>query len=183
MLLDPFAALLSSYEPSDARERAFLARMQSLASSAAAFDRNSFVPGHFTASAFVVDPKTHSLLLILHRKLGLWLQPGGHIDPGDDRAERAARREVQEETGIGALSPLFGNPGIFDVDIHTIPAQKSEPGHEHFDVRFAFVADDPALRASDEVAGARWVPLSELPTLTSDESVLRAARKLLSLGA
>ena len=182
MLPAPFAALLASYEPFDARERHFLARMHDLARAASPFDRNSFAPGHFTASAFVVDPKTHSLLLILHKKLGLWLQPGGHIDPGDELAALAARREVLEETGVSELSPLFGNAGIFDVDIHTIPARKLEPGHEHFDVRFAFAAENPVLSESDEVAGARWVPLVELPTLTSDESVLRAARKLLSLG-
>jgi len=183
MLAAPFAALLSAYEPTDARERAFLARMHELAGSASPFDRNHFAPGHFTASAFVVDPRSHSLLLILHKKLGSWLQPGGHIDPGDELAELAARREVIEETGVRELSPLFGNAGIFDVDIHTIPAQKTEPGHEHFDVRFAFAADDPVLRASGEVAGARWVPLAELCTWTRDESVLRAARKLSSLGA
>ncbi len=91
--------------------------MHDLASTASPFDRNNFAPGHFTASAFVVDPKTHSLLLILHRKLGLWLQPGGHIDPGDELAALAARREVMEETGVSELSPLFGNAGIFDVDI------------------------------------------------------------------
>lgn len=183
MLHAPFAALLSSYEPSDAREHAFLTRMHALARSPSPFDRGSFAPGHFTASAFVVEPNSHSLLLILHRKLGLWLQPGGHIDPGDEMAELAARREVLEETGVRELSPLFGNAGIFDVDIHAIPPRKNEPGHEHFDVRFAFAAADPTLTCSDEVAGARWVPLAELPTLTSDESVLRAARKLLSLGA
>ncbi len=180
MLIAPFRELLSAYEPADAREREFVVRMQELTRKDAPFHRQNFVPGHFTASAFVLDPSRSSLLLILHKKLGLWLQPGGHIEPSDAGALSAARREVAEETGIGELGPLLPGEQIFDVDIHRIPARRDEHAHEHFDVRFAFVAKSQALAENEEVADARWVPLAEVASVTHDESVLRAVRKLLA---
>lgn len=180
MLIEPFQALLSSYIPLDPRERDYLVRMHELALSPSPFERGQFTPGHFTASAFVLDPSRSSLLLILHKKLGLWLQPGGHVDPTDERAFAAACREVAEETGVSALLPLLAGESIFDIDIHRIPARRDEPAHEHFDVRFAFVAERAALTENEEVAAARWVPLVDVAKVTQDESVLRAVRKLLA---
>jgi 8-oxo-dGTP pyrophosphatase MutT (NUDIX family) len=59
-------------------------------------------PVHVTSSAIVVGPR--GTLLHRHKRLGLWLQPGGHIDPGE-APEDAALREVAEETGLGAEHP------------------------------------------------------------------------------
>lgn len=143
-----------------------------------AFDRGHFVPGHFTASAFVLPPERDALLLIFHKKLSLWLQPGGHVEPGDASILAAARREVAEEVGLHDLSLIGGEGALFDIDIHPIPARIDEPAHEHFDVRFLFQASSREFSESDEVAGARWVPRSEIAASTSDESVRRAARKI-----
>jgi 8-oxo-dGTP pyrophosphatase MutT (NUDIX family) len=183
VLIAPFRELLSAYVPADLREREFVGRMHALLLDEAPFHRRSFTPGHFTASAFVLDPSRSSLLLILHKKLVLWLQPGGHFEPADGEAFVAARREVAEETGLEQLSPLLPGEQIFDVDIHRIPARRDEQAHEHFDVRFAFVAGSRVLAENEEVADARWVPLAEVARVTSDESVLRAVRKLLLLAS
>lgn len=176
--LESLAELLAAYAPSDPREHGFVLRMRELARESTAFSRARFVPGHFTASAFVVNRADRSLLLILHKKLGLWLQPGGHVEASDEDVVEAARREVTEETGVRELRPSFTTDSIFDIDIHAIPARKAEPAHEHFDVRFAFEAGDPTLLETGEVAGARWVPFEQVRSLTTDESVLRAVRKL-----
>ena len=143
---------------------------------AAPTSRDHFVPGHLTASAFVLSPARDATLLILHKKLGLWLQPGGHIEPGDESLAAAARREVAEEVGLDL--PLTAACPVFDLDIHTIPVRKDEPQHEHFDVRFCFQSPTLGFAINDEVVDARWALLTEIDQLTSDESVLRVVRKL-----
>lgn len=173
-------AALATYTSTDERERDFLARMLALLDEEGdAFSRTSFTPGHFTASAFVLSPDGTELFLIHHRKLGLWLQPGGHVEEGDRDVLAAARREVREEVGLvdAPLHPAC--PGLFDVDIHPIPARADEPAHEHFDVRFLFRAPRKDLvRPSAEVKGGRWVPLDEVADAGSDGSVIRAAAKV-----
>lgn len=167
---------LAAFTPADATERAFVERLRALLGDGEpAFSRDHYEPGHVTASAFVLDPAGTSLLLIHHAKLGIWVQPGGHVDPDDDDVLAAARREVHEEVGLAGLE--LAREGLFDVDIHPIPARGTAPRHEHFDVRFVFRAASLGFAASDEVKGARWVPIDELAAVT-DASVQRAASKL-----
>ena len=171
-------ALLGAHVAHDVREASFIARMVALTAAPRPFDRTSYQPGHFTASAFVLSPERDSLLLIFHRKLSLWLQPGGHVEPADATVLAAARREVAEEVGLVDAPLATADAALFDLDIHGIPARPGEPAHEHFDLRFLFVGRTREFAASDEVAGARWVPLAELASVTTDESVQRAARKI-----
>jgi 8-oxo-dGTP pyrophosphatase MutT (NUDIX family) len=126
----------------------------------------------------VLCPERRHVLLVHHQKLRRWLQPGGHVEPTDPTLLDAARREVAEETGI-VPGALLGD-GIFDVDIHPIPASPKDGAHLHFDVRYAFVAgvEGLALTASPEVLGARWVELDAVPRLTDEESVLRCIERL-----
>jgi 8-oxo-dGTP pyrophosphatase MutT (NUDIX family) len=146
-----------------------------LDSTSAPLSRMQFMPGHFTASAFIFSPGSSCALLIAHPTLGLWLQPGGHLEPGDESPLAAARREVLEETGLDDLR--FGSD-LFDVDVHEIPARRATPAHLHFDLRFVGIVEGlPAARGQEGVE-ARWIGLAELPTLASDESVRRMARKL-----
>jgi 8-oxo-dGTP pyrophosphatase MutT (NUDIX family) len=174
--LESARSAISDHHPDDPRERGFRERMLQLLSLAAPTSRSHFVPGHLTASAFVLSPERDAVLLIFHKKLGIWIQPGGHIEPSDDTLEAAARREVAEEVGL--TLPAAAPAKVFDLDIHLIPARKDEPAHEHFDVRFCFQAPTRAFVVTDEVADARWTSLAEIDQLTSDESVLRAVRKL-----
>jgi len=176
MLSSDVQVLLARFAPSDEREAGFRDRMLDLATQPSPFARTSFEPGHFTASAFVLSPERDALALIFHRKLRLWLQPGGHVESDDSTIVDAARREVAEETGIRDLS--VERDGLFDIDVHRIPAHGTEPSHEHFDLRVLFVAGGRALRGSDEVEGLRWAPFDDVATLTTDESVQRAVRKL-----
>jgi 8-oxo-dGTP pyrophosphatase MutT (NUDIX family) len=185
MRLDSLREQLRGYQPANATEAGFIERMLELSQSEEACQGSHFEPGHFTASAFVLSPDLRDLVLIHHKKLGIWVQPGGHVEPGDDDLIAAARREVLEEVGLSELEPIAANGAspVFDVDIHLIPARKAEPPHEHFDVRYAFVAKTRNLVHSDEVADLRWVPLSDVEQMGSDESVLRAVRKLRRLYA
>lgn len=150
------------------------------ASGERAFDRDHFLPGHFTASAFVLSPARDALLLIHHGKLDRWLQPGGHIERQDANPFAAALREVEEEVGVHRTS-LTSDGALFDVDVHPIPARKDDPEHQHFDLRFLFTARDERFVAGDEVKGARWFPLHTLAHDAEDESVARAVHKLLAM--
>lgn len=172
-------ALIAAHRPWDTQEAEHQSRMLELtAVPGDPLRRDHFLPGHFTASAFVLAPDRTSLLLVHHRKLDRWLQPGGHVETTDRDLLAAARREVLEETGIAELE--LERPGSFDLDVHPIPALGHELPHEHFDVRFLFHATTRELVLSAESKAVRWVPLSELDARVSDESVLRAVRKLSS---
>ena len=173
--------LLDRLQPQDRLEQTHKARIQGLVCDALdPFDRAHYAPGHVTASAFVVDRARAKVLLILHGKLERWLQPGGHIEPEDRSVVAAAQREVLEETG---LTVAADGCELLDVDVHQIPARKDQPAHEHFDVRFVFERTRGEARAGSDARHVRWVPIRKLldctePELPSDESVLRALRKL-----
>lgn len=171
-------AALRRYYTEDPVEKRHLKRMLALVEIGGdPFARDHFEPGHFTASAFVVSPDRSRVLLILHRKLKRWLQPGGHIDLDDGDPQRASMREVQEETGLQRLRPL--GDGLLDVDVHAIPPLGDEPGHEHFDLRYCFTSDEQGSDESDEIDGLQWVALTEVASLKTDDSVRRAAARLL----
>lgn len=139
------------------------------------FYRNYFTPGHCCGSAWIIDPLKRKTLLMHHKKLGKWLQPGGHAD-GEMILENVALREAIEETGAPGIA-LAGRE-IFDLDIHTIPPNGAEPEHLHFDARFLLVSDSTRpLTGSGEAHEVRWVPLDSVAALTSEESVLRMVRK------
>ncbi len=166
--------LLSAYRGDSAAEEAHRqAMLRLLAESADPFSRHQFDPGHFTASALVVAPATQRVLLIAHPTLGLWLQPGGHIEAQDISAVEAARREVIEETGVLARLDAV----LFDVDVHEIPARQSQPEHRHFDLRFLALVEGQPEAAGAEGVDARWLSHDEAWRLTTDGSVRRMLAK------
>ncbi|WP_159015215.1 NUDIX hydrolase [Cognatiluteimonas profundi] len=145
-------------------------------------DGNSFVrerlSGHFTASAWLVDRDGARVLLTHHRKLGRWLQLGGHAD-GDPDLARAALKEAHEESG---LSGLTVEPEIFDLDRHWIPEHGGVCAHWHYDVRFVVRAGDAEeFVVSDESHDLAW---RDIPSLAADAgadaSLQRMARKWLA---
>ncbi len=123
------------------------------------FDRHDYDPGHITASAIVLSPDLESVILVNHVRVGLWIQPGGHIEPADSTLIEAASREVTEETGL-ALSQDSRNP-LVRVDVHEIPPFKDEPRHWHHDLTFARRAPS---QPSDTIGDSEWAwcPVADL---------------------
>ncbi|MDR6194171.1 NUDIX hydrolase [Siphonobacter sp. SORGH_AS_0500] len=166
--------LLKQYQTTDANEEAMRLRlMEFVQTHENCFDRTLLI-GHVTGSAWILDETGTQALLMHHRKLDRWFQPGGHCD-GDPNVQGVAQREAWEETGA-EVTPV--GDGIFDIDIHTIPARKQEPEHLHYDVRFLFRADaTKELLINEESNEIKWIPLNEVRLHNDEESMMRMVRK------
>lgn len=167
---------LETYKTMYDDELPFIARFCELLDSERCFHRDH-LPGHITGSAWILNKKRTHVLLVHHVKLNKWLQPGGHADGVEDVLS-VAMREVNEETGLIHFKELV--PGIFDLDIHTIPARGDFPEHLHYDVRFALVAteDEAELEVSEESHDVKWIPLLEVAGLCDNNtSILRMLEK------
>ena len=125
--------------------------------------------GHVTASALILDPDGGRVLLTLHRKLGMWLQMGGHCEPQDATLAEAALREATEESGIAGLKLLPGGP--VRLDRHHTPCAW------HLDVQYAALAPRGVReKISDESLDLRWFDFSEVAEV-ADESVVRLTER------
>lgn len=131
----------------------------------------SCAEGHLTTSAVVLDPTNRAVLVLLHAKLGKWLQPGGHAD-GDGDLAASALREATEETGIAGL--VVVEPAL-DIDVHRVEPPR-EPPHDHLDVRFLVLAPPGAEpRGNHESRALRWAAATELAALGADSGLQRLA--------
>jgi 8-oxo-dGTP pyrophosphatase MutT (NUDIX family) len=173
------AQSLEQHRPADPEEAADLGRiLDFVARHARPFDR-AILEGHLTGSALTVSASGTRVLLLYHRKLQRWLQPGGHADPGETMGEQVALREALEETGIAGLDLHPRAPRPLDVDVHDIPARPGEPAHQHLDLRYLVLAPDTAVlaRAEAEASALRWFAWDELAALDLDHGLRRALAK------
>ncbi len=142
--------------------------------------QRSNLVGHITGSVWVLSPDGQNALLIHHKKLDRWLQPGGHVDAQDETIWATALRELVEETGLRDVS--MPSNRVFDVDVHEIPARGEEPTHFHYDLRFLFQANTEVLDADfSEVKDIRWVPILDLIDEGTEQSIRRMALKTASI--
>ena len=168
--------LLDRYQPNDPGQLRIKAKMINFVQTHADCFERELELGHMTASAWLLNAVGDQVLLTHHKKLNKWLQLGGHAD-GDPDLLQVAIKEAQEESGIQHIEAI--SRGVFDIDVHPIPARKNEPEHDHWDVRFLLRVTDPAAQyvVSDESHDLRWFTHSELAALEVDASVKRMARK------
>lgn len=150
---------VAARQPVDERERVSIEQFLALAPQLARpFDIDAD-PVHVTGSALIVGRR--GIVLLRHKRLGIWVQPGGHIDPGETPWE-AALREGAEETGM-PLRLLEANervdrdarPELAHVDVH--PGGR---GHTHLDLRYLLDAGDadpaPPAGESQEIGWFSW---------------------------
>jgi len=172
------AAELRQYRGVDGTEEAFRSRMLELVEQNSLYWHRDTMPGHITASAYIVSPDLDCMLLHFHRKLERWLQVGGH-DDGEQHPAKAVVREVAEESGLEQFD-FFGDPVIFDLDIHPIPAKGDMLGHDHLDVRYLFVADpqQPLRPGAGESQELEWFSLDEAEIRMNEAGASRVLNKI-----
>ena len=175
--------LLSLYKTPHMEEAAMVKRSrQFIMQHANCFDR-TLMHGHVTGSTWVVNPSLTHALILHHRKLGLWLQPGGHAD-GDSDILRVVLKETSEETGVALEDIKLLSNEIFDVDIHTVHENPYDPRHEHFDIRFLVMINDTiAIPGNDESHNLGWVPLDQISRYNNARSIYRMIQKTRQLSA
>ncbi len=170
-------ALLAGYQATGDTEAADLARMARLASSAQD-PWSRALPLHFTASALVVHPPTSRVLLRWHVKHGLWLQVGGHADPGESDPLRIALREAMEETGLPDLAPWPDSSLRHAVVCH-VRAAGGEPEHEHADLRYILATGDPdAIAPENQQSPLRWLTVGAARELVGGNNLSRTLDRL-----
>jgi 8-oxo-dGTP pyrophosphatase MutT (NUDIX family) len=131
----------------------------------------SCAAGHLTGSALVVDAGGSRVALLRHRKLGRWLQPGGHAD-GEANLALTAWREATEETGVEGLRVAV--PAI-DLDVHRVEPPGEGP-HLHLDVRYLVLAPAAArLHRNHESTALTWVDPADLEAYGADDGLRRLA--------
>ena len=173
--------LLETYHPEGETEAAEVARVRALLErSPDPYPRS--LPLHVTGSALIVHPASGRVLLRWHPRQQAWLQVGGHGDPGEIDPLGIAEREAAEETGLADLVP-WPDPHLRHVVIVSVPAARTDPAHEHADVRFFLATSTPdAVVPERPDAPLRWLTVPEALELTTEvnlrETLSRAERLL-----
>ena len=168
-------AKLATYLPLDEDDESACRQIESFVRNHPKCFESTFALGHLTGSAWLLDSSGERALLTHHRKLGRWIQLGGHAD-GNPNLLAVAIREAREESGIDTIEPVSEN--IFDLGVHQTPGHDGIAAHYHFDVRFLLQAHgDGRFLVSHESHALAWFTLQELAALDVDDAVRRMSMK------
>ena len=169
--------LLDRYQPEGQAEAADVARVRELARTAPdPWLRTE--PLHLTGSAVIVHPDSGRVLLRWHQRHQLWLQVGGHGDPGETSALDIALREAAEETALTDLVP-WPDAAVRHVAIVPVPASRTEPAHQHADIRFVLATANPqAARPEAQDAPLRWLTAAQAMAAAGNDNLTETLRRV-----
>ena len=138
--------------------------------------QREFSTAHLTASSWIWNEDESKALFTLHKKLGIWVQLGGHAD-GHPNLLEVAIKEAQEESGVLEVEPITQE--IFDLSIHQIPKTPKEEAHLHYDVRYLLkIKKTSPLVMSSESLDLRWISPEDFTKYNFDASILKMQKKL-----
>ena len=179
---DALHRALAAYQPQTEEERLDVARIEGLLTSGDdVFARRGAI--HVTGSALPVHPETGRVALHWHRKVGRWLQLGGHADVGEHDPAAIALREAEEESCLRLQHfPDPTSPLLLHVEIVHVPAWEDEPEHEHADFRYVVAADDPdAAPEREHPEALRWLSVTEALAFPLDPGLQRFVERVAAL--
>lgn len=170
LAVDELLALVAHHQPIDTREAESLVTFRREVVQLADPCNEHAHTTHVTASGVVVS--SQATVLHLHKRLNLWLQPGGHIEK-DEHPSAGALREAQEETGLHVRHPESGAV-FFHLDVHPGPR-----GHTHLDLRYLLLAEHleapaPGAEESQEVRWFSWEEAAAIADAGLAGALLRA---------
>ena len=171
-------SLVRAFDASPEEEKSRELILSLLEFTGAPFSRDQFHPGHITCTAVVLHPQGRQFLVMHHHRHRRWLLPGGHVEETDVTLGDTARREAIEETA--ARIQRTGSARLAGMDVHAIPARKSEPFHLHHDLIFAFHASSEEFALSEEAPQVAWCGMDEVARYQLPSSIVRAARRALA---
>lgn len=178
MTRDDAARLLERFDPNGdglaAKSKELTLDMLRL--TATPFSRKQFEPGHVTCTALVFHPDAPKVLFMHHHRLRRWLLPGGHVEKSDDTLAAAAAREADEETRV-RIDPV-PVPRLAGIDVHGIPAKKSEPFHLHHDLIWCFRARTAEITITSEAPAVVWAGEADWDRLQIADSIRNSIRRM-----
>lgn len=172
-MLQKLLILVSMHTPIDAREESSVKEFLRVVPTLSDPCNEEADPTHITASAIVMSEVHGSDQVVLHKhkRLGVWLQPGGHVD-GGELVSDAAVREAQEETGLHVRHAINA-PMVVHIDVHPGPR-----GHTHLDVRYLLVAPHETPRpGKGESPDVAWFSYDDALAV-ADEALVGALRAM-----
>ncbi len=137
--------------------------------------RDEDVASHFCVYFLPYDPKTERVFIVHHKKSGLWLSPGGHIDRNEQLHE-ALEREAHEELGISYRAPAGLKPFLLTITpiVHGIT-----PCKMHYDIWFGIPTDGSDFMVDPrEFHETRWLTIADARKIVIDPSNLEALDKI-----
>lgn len=176
--MQDFLTQLNQYHPTDPKEQQDRELVLDFVRSEPHCFDHDCTGGQITGSSLVVSEDGREVILNHHKKLGRWIQFGGHCDGSSDVAGTALR-EAEEESGLTKLHFHDAVDGIFDISVHDIPEYQGKPAHLHYDIRYLLVGDNKEkLVTSHESHDLKWVPVNDVGSYNSEHDFARMIDKV-----
>jgi 8-oxo-dGTP pyrophosphatase MutT (NUDIX family) len=133
--------------------------------------RDDANPSHFCVYFLPFNPKTKQVFIIHHKKSGLWLSPGGHIDKNESILD-ALSREIKEELGLINFFSILPKPFLITITPISNPIQ---PCTEHLDIWFLLETDGNNFNVDpQEFHNFKWMTLNEAEQIITDKANIKA---------
>lgn len=134
---------------------------------------------HVCAYFLPYNEQTKQVFIIHHKKSGLWLSPGGHVDQGETLLQ-TVNREIHEELGMQNFFTVLPKPFLFTI---TPIKRDTRPCKVHYDVWFLVPTDGSNFHVDpSEFHDAKWVTFDEAKAFVTEPANVTALARVQARG-